>query len=312
MVTEPKILVTCKQMQVELPRHQERIESLGYELLVPELKGQQFSSEELSDLIPGVVGFIAGDDELDEAFFKTAGDLKILVRWGIGMDSVDHRAAAAAEVVVRNTPGVFGAEVADMAFAYILNLARGINVIDESIRSGDWPKFEGFTLAGQTIGIVGFGAIGREVAARAAGFGMNVLAFDPFVSQDRVPTNVQLSTLEALLSSSRFTVLTCPLTPETNHLMDQKAFARMPSDSYLVNVSRGPVVDEEALIQVLETGGIAGAGLDVFEVEPLPQNSALRNFPNVVLGSHNGSNTREGVARASSKAVDFLLSELGH
>lgn len=312
MVTEPKILVTCKQMQVELPPHQGRIESLGYELLVPELKGQQFSSEELCDLIPGVVGFIAGDDELDESFFKAAHDLKVLIRWGIGMDSVDHRAAAAADVVVRNTPGVFGAEVADMAFAYILNLARGINVTDKSIRAGEWPKFEGFSLAGQTIGIVGLGAIGREVAARAAGFGMKTLAFDPFVSPDNVPTDVRLTDLETLLESSRFTVLTCPLTPQTFHLMDEKTFARMPKDSFLVNVSRGPVVDEGAMTRALEAGTIAGAGLDVFEVEPLPQSSKLRDLPNVILGSHNGSNTREGVARASSKAVEFLLAELGH
>ena len=135
-----KILVTCKQMQVELPNYKEQIESYGYQLVVPQLTGQQFTSSELSEFMPGVVGLIAGDDEMDANFFANSPSLRTLVRWGIGMDSVDHAAAAEAKVVVRNTPGVFGHEVADMALGYMLSLARGINDVDRSVRAGEWPK----------------------------------------------------------------------------------------------------------------------------------------------------------------------------
>lgn len=307
-----KILVTCKQMQVELPNYKDQIESYGYELVVPQLTGQQFTSSELSEFMPGVVGLIAGDDEMDESFFANSPSLRTLVRWGIGMDSVDHAAAAEAKVVVRNTPGVFGHEVADMALGYMLSLARGINDVDRSVRAGEWPKYEGFSLAGQTVGIVGFGAIGREVAARASAFGMDVLIFDPFADPATIPEKMQSVTFSTLLKSSRFVTLTCPLTRDTHHLINAEALAQMAQDAYIVNVARGPVVDEAALAKSLEAGQIAGAGLDVFEVEPLPMSSKLRTLPNVILGSHNGSNTRQGVARASSAAVSILLEELGH
>jgi D-3-phosphoglycerate dehydrogenase len=299
-------------MQVELPHYKDRIESHGYELVVPELRGQQFSSAELSELMPGVVGLIAGDDEMDKEFFAASPSLRTLVRWGIGMDSVDHRAASESAVVVRNTPGVFGQEVADMALGYMLSLARGISETDRSVRAAEWPKYEGFTLAGQRVGIVGFGAIGREVASRASAFGMDVLIFDPFLDSTTVPENMTSVSFETLLKSSRFVVLTCPLTSETHHLINSEALKQMPQDAYVVNVARGPVVDESALADSLESGQIAGAGLDVFEVEPLPMSSRLRSLPNVILGAHNGSNTRQGVARASSAAVDILLRELGH
>lgn len=307
-----KILVTCKQMQVELPHYKDRIESHGYELIVPELRGQQFSSAELSELMPDVVGLIAGDDELDKDFFAASPALRTLVRWGIGMDSVDHQAASESAVVVRNTPGVFGQEVADMALGYMLSLARGINQTDRSVRAAEWPKYEGFTLASQTVGIVGFGAIGREVASRALAFGMDVLIFDPFLDATTMPEKMTSVSFATLLNSSRFVVLTCPLTTETHHLIDSEALRQMPQNAFVVNVARGPVVDESALADSLESGQIAGAGLDVFEVEPLPMSSRLRSLPNVILGAHNGSNTRQGVARASSAAVDILLRELGH
>ncbi|MBT2248082.1 phosphoglycerate dehydrogenase [Arthrobacter sp. BHU FT2] len=307
-----KILVTCKQMQVELPRYREQLESLGYEVIAPELSGQQFTSAELVEFMPDVVGLIAGDDELDREFFLGSPTLRTLVRWGIGMDSVDHAAAADASVVVRNTPGVFGQEVADMALGYMLSLARGINEVDRSVRAGDWPKFEGFTLSGQTVGVVGFGAIGREVATRAAAFGMSILIYDPFTDPATIPEGMRSVSFSTLLQASRFVTLTCPLTPETHHLIDAEALSQMNSEAYLVNVARGPVVDEKALVESLESHQIAGAGLDVFEVEPLPMNSKLRSLPNVILGSHNGSNTRQGVARASSAAVGILLEELGH
>ena len=303
------ILVTCRQMQVELPRHRDRIEQLGYEVLAPDLEGrQQFTAAELLEYSPRLVGIIAGDDDLSGAFFDGSPELKTVIRWGIGMDSVDHDAAQRHGVTVRNTPGVFGHEVADAAFGYILNLARGQVTVDAAVRRGEWPKHEGITLAGTQLGVVGFGAIGREIARRGAGFGMDLAAFDPYV--DTAPAGVSMTGLDELLATCRFIVLACPLTPETFHLINGDKLALARPDSYLINVARGPVVLEADLIDALKSGRIAGAALDVFEVEPLPLDSELRTLPNVILGAHNGSNTREGVARASRTAVDFLLEEL--
>lgn len=308
-MSAPLILVTCRQMQVELPRHRARIEELGYHVLAPDLDGrQQFTAAELLEYGDRLVGIIAGDDELDRTFFDGALRLKTVIRWGIGMDSVDQEAAREHRVTVRNTPGVFGQEVADAAFGYILNLARGYIAVDAAVRRGEWPKFEGITLAGAQLGIVGFGAIGREIAKRAKGFDMDVVAHDPLV--DASHSDVPLVELEKLLTTSRFIVLACPLTPQTLRLINAERLSSVRPDAYLVNVARGPVVVESDLIEALKAGRLAGAALDVFEIEPLPLDSELRTLPNVVLGAHNGSNTREGVMRASNAAVDFLIEEL--
>lgn len=308
-MSTPLVLVTCRQMQVELPLHRERIEKLGYEVLAPDLGGrQQFTAAELLEYGPHLVGIIAGDDELSHEFFDGAPQLRTVIRWGIGLDSVDHDAARRHAVTVRNTPGVFGQEVADAAFGYILILARGFITVDAAVRRGDWPKHEGLTLAGTRLGIVGFGAIGREIARRGSGFGMDIVAFDPYA--DNAPTDVTMVSLEELMATSRFIVAACPLTPDTFHLINAERLALMRPDAYLINVARGPVVLEADLTDALKAGRVAGAALDVFEVEPLPLNSELRTLPNVILGAHNGSNTREGVARASTTAVDFLLEEL--
>ena len=305
-----QILVTCRQMQVELPNHLERLEKLGYEIVAPSLENrQQFTAAELLERGPRMVGIIAGDDELNQEFFEGAPRLKTVIRWGIGMDSVDHDAAREHGVTVRNTPGVFGKEVADSAFGYILMLARGFLEVDAAVRRGDWPKHEGITLAGSRLGIVGLGSIGREIALRGRCFGMDVIGFDPVATgtPDAVSAIVDLNTL---LSISRFIVLACPLNDQTFHLIDAVRLALTRPDSYLINVARGPVVHELDLIAALQAGRLAGAALDVFEVEPLPMDSELRRLPNVVLGAHNGSNTREGVVRASKAAVDFLIEEL--
>lgn len=305
----PLVLVTCRQMQVELPKHLERIENLGYEVVALELDGRQrFTSGELLEYAPRLAGIIAGDDQLDREFFAGATKLKAVIRWGIGTDSVDLEAARQFGVRVRNTPGVFGQEVADSAFGYILNLARGYIEIDAAVRRGEWPKVEGITLAGSRLGIVGLGSVGHEIAKRGKGFDMNIVAFDPYART--TPIGVSMVDLDELLTTSRFVVLACPLTPETFHLINADRLAMLRPDAYLVNVARGPIVAQADLIDFLKVGRLAGAALDVFEIEPLPLSSELRTLDNVVLGAHNASNTRDGVARASDAAVAYLMEEL--
>jgi D-3-phosphoglycerate dehydrogenase len=308
----PRVLVTCKQMQVELPRHEKRLRAAGFDVIAPALVGQAFSEDDLVDLLPGVVGIIAGDDPLTSRVIRAGEDLRVIIRWGIGMDSVDHAAAAACGVKVSNTPGVFGEEVADSAMAYVLLLARGHHLVDAEVRAGGWPKVEGISLAGERLGVLGLGSIGRAIARRAVAFGMDVAAYDPYTGLAAAEaTGAELVSLAELLRTSAFIVLASPLTPETHHVIDAEALAQVRKDAFVVNVGRGPLIDEQALVAALAEGRLAGAGLDVFEVEPLPDDSPLRGMPNVVLGAHNGSNTRQAVGRASAEAVDRLLDLLG-
>lgn len=303
-----RVLITCHQMQVALPEQKSRLEDAGFEIVAPPLPGQQFSDEELIELLPGCIAMIAGDDPLTRKVLSAAPELKFLIRWGIGMDSVDHDAARDLGITVRNTPGVFGGEVADLAMAYVLMLARQTHVVSAAVHSGEWMKHEGISLEGQTLGLAGFGSIGSSVAKRANGFGMNVIAFDPYIPEETFATHAtQKVSWDEVCSKSRFVVLTCPLTPETQHLVNAKSLSKMRTDAFLVNVGRGPLVDEVSLISALENKSLAGVGLDVFETEPLPKESGLRKFPNAIFGAHNGSNTAQGVSRASAKAVDILL-----
>ena len=305
-----RIAITCLQMQGDLDRHRDRLEASGYELVVPTLTGQRFESDELATVAAGCIGLIAGDDDLGRRSLERLPDLRVLVRWGIGTDSVDFDAAADCGIVVRNTPGVFGEEVADSAFGYILNLARGHHTIDAAVRRGEWLKLQGTSLHDQVLGVVGAGSIGGAVMRRGLGFGMRVLTYDPFLT-DELPAGVEQVELQRLLAESRFVVLTVPATPKTRGMINAETLTGMRSDAYLVNVARGELVVESALAAALRDGRLAGAGLDVFEVEPLPADSELREL-NVVLGSHNGSNTRQGVERASQRAVDIMLEELGN
>ncbi len=299
-------------MQAELHKHQSRIEAAGYEVVAPPVPGQQFDEEQLIELLPGVVGVIAGDDPFTARVFENAPDLKVLAKWGIGMDAIDQHAAAMHHVDVMNTPGMFGNEVADCAFTYVLNLARHVVVIHERNNRGEWFKPEGITLAGQTMGILGFGNIGQALGRRALAFGMDVLAYDPSPAAALVAADmgITMADLDTIARESRFVVSTAPLVPDTYHLVDAAFLAQMRPDAYVVNVGRGPIVDEAALTAALDEKRIAGAGLDVFEVEPLPDSSTLRHRDNVLLGSHNGSNTHEGVVRTSARAVENLLNAL--
>ncbi|MGY4867395.1 phosphoglycerate dehydrogenase [Mycolicibacterium elephantis] len=303
-----KIAITCLQMQNHLHQHRERIEAAGYELVVPTLNGQRFETDELVSVAHDCVGIVAGDDDLGRRTLSALPNLKVLVRWGIGTDSVDFDAARELGIAVRNTPGVFGDEVADSAFGYILNLARGHHLIDAAVRRGEWKKLEGIALAGETLGVVGAGSIGSAVVRRGLGFEMSVVAFDPYF-EGELPAGASLVELDVLLRQSRFVVLAAPSNSSTRGMINASTLAKMRRDAFLVNVARGDLVIEADLVAALEAGWIAGAGLDVFEVEPLPIDSPLLKL-NVVLGSHNGSNATAGVARASQRAVDILLEEL--
>jgi D-3-phosphoglycerate dehydrogenase len=192
-------------------------------------------------------------------------------------------------------------------------LARGLHTIDRGVHAGSWPKPAGTSLRGATLGIVGLGGIGRAVAARAAVAGMIACGTDPSPESAAAATELGVSVVPFtdLLAASDFVSVNCPLTPETFHLFDDGAFAGMKRGAYLANTGRGPVVATDALVAALDAGTLAGAALDVMEDEPPARDSALLGRSDVILGSHNASNTRQASARVHVLAIDNLIRELG-
>lgn len=306
-----RALITCRQMQNCMDHFQDRFDAEGIEVVQPSVV-QQPDEEELMGMIVGFDGIIAGDDPLTARVLEHADRLKVISKWGVGTDGIDIEAARDRGILVTRTPNVFGEEVADVAVGYMVMLARQLHRMHDSVVEGGWMKHEGVSLSGKTLGIVGLGDIGRAVARRGVGFGMSLLGNDVVEPDERtLALGLTPTSLEELLAGSDVVVLCCPLTPQTHHLIDSERLALARPGLLLVNVARGPLIDEDALVAALESGRVASAALDVFEEEPLPQSSPLRRFESCVFGTHNGSNTREAVLRASERAVDNLFEGLG-
>lgn len=303
-----RILISCVQLQNSLAEHRARLDERGATLLTPTVV-QQLSEAELLEIVPDVDGIVAGDDELTRRVMERADRLRIISKWGIGIDAIDLDAARDLGIRVTNTPGVFGDEVADVALGYLILLARRLHVIDREARDGGWAKPVGTSLAGRTLGVVGLGDIGLAVARRGLAIGMRVIGVetDPARAEAAGALGVAVTELATLLAEADAVSLNCPLTPETWHLLDADRIASMRPGAWIVNTARGALIDEKALVTALESGHVSAAALDVFEVEPLPADSPLRAFEQVVLGSHNGSNTAEAVHRTSVKAIDNLI-----
>ena len=307
-MAELAVLVTCPPMQRTASDWIGRFEALGIRVGLPPVV-QQLARDELARLLPDYDGMIAGDDQVTASLLAGAPRLRVVSKWGIGLDGIDLAAAERLGIRVTNTPGSFGDEVADVAIGYMVMLARGLHRIDRSVRNGAWEKPQGISLAGRTLGIVGLGSIGRAVARRGIAMGMRVIGHDVIASiaERAAEIGVALVDLDTLIAEADLLSLNCPLTDQNRGLMNAARLSSMRPGSYLINTARGPLVDERALIEALRSGHLAGAALDVFEEEPLPTSSPLVGMENVVLGSHNASNTREAVARVNQLAIDNVL-----
>ena len=310
MSASPRVLITCVQLQRTIDEHLDAL--TGLELITPTIEGQQLSEAEMLDLVPGVDGIIAGDDEITPAVLARADRLRVVSKWGVGVDNINVGAAVARGIRVANTPGVFGDEVADVVIGYLVLLARKLHAIDRAVRAGGWPKPEGTSLAGRTIGIIGLGDIGYEVARRSLAMRMRVLGTDirGEAAGRAAEAGVEVVDPPLLIREADVVSLNCPLTESTRHLIDETALMAMKPGAWLINTSRGGLVDEPALVDALQRGQIGAAALDVFEEEPLPATSPLRSLDNVLLGSHNSSNTAEAVRRTSDRAIRNLLAGL--
>lgn len=308
-----KIAVTCIQLIRDLDAWRPVLESAGFDITVPTIAGQHLEGQDLVTALEGCVGVVAGDDKFTAPVLDELPELRVISKWGIGVDGIDRAHASQLGIAVTNTPGAFDGEVADVALAYTVVLLRQLHVIHEGVQAGRWPKPAGHSLAGQTMGVIGLGGIGRALAIRALAAGMHVVGTDPDPSSREMATALGVSccSVDELMSTSDVISVNCPLTPETFHLVDARRLALVRPGAYLVNTGRGDVVDTVALAAALVDGRLAGAALDVLEEEPPSAANVIRTAPNVVFGSHNASNTLEASARVHRRAIENLARELG-
>lgn len=306
-----RILISAPYFLPVVEDYRSRLEAEGMELVIAGVR-ERLSEQELLPLVPTIHGAICGDDEFTERVLHAAPHLKVISKWGTGIDSIDTNAAARLGICVFNTPNAFTDCVADTTLGYILNFARSLFRMDQDVRSGKWIKPDTVTLRECTLGVIGVGNIGKAVVRRAAAFGMRVLGNDPIPVRESflAETGLKLVSMQELLKSSDFVTLHCDLNPTSYHLIDRPQLDLMRSTAYLINTSRGPVVNEQELSEALERGKIAGAALDVFESEPLPADSPLRKMNNCLLAPHNANSGLAAKKRVHESTIYNLLTGL--
>lgn len=304
-----KILITSFYNKETIAKPVDRL-SKHAELIFGNEVGRSLTEDETIGLLNDFDVVIAADEPYTERTFRSAPKLKMIARDGVGFDSIDLKAATAHGVVATNAP-VLHESVADLVMGLIIGAVRKIAACDRGVRQGRWTDRDAFLASdvnGKTLGILGFGRIGKTVARRAFGFNMTILAHDPYVSpEDAEKLGVHLVSRDEVLAASDIVTIHIPFTPDSRSMMDQSAFDLMKDGSYFINAGRGELVDEKALIGALESGKLAGAGLDVIRNEPPMLDNPLLQFDNVIFTPHVGSDTRDTFARIFENVVDNIL-----
>jgi glyoxylate reductase len=308
---KPKVLVTREIQEKPLKLLQQHAD------VIVNSYNRALTSEEIIAEIPDKAGLLAmGGDPINAKILEPARELKIVANNAVGFNNLDLQALTRFKVAATNTPDVLTDTTADLSFALVLGIARRLVEADRFVRSGKWVGWTpslmiGSDVHGKTLGIVGLGRIGSAVARRAQGFNMRIVytdirRLDPTIEQQH---QLQFMPLRDLLQVSDFVTLHVPLTPQTTHLISAEKLSLMKKTAFLINASRGPVVDEKALVEALRSGSIAGAGLDVFEKEPKVSPELLQ-MDNVLLVPHIGSATLETREKMSLTAVSNILAVL--
>jgi D-3-phosphoglycerate dehydrogenase len=273
--------------------------------------GKPLSSEEVITLINGVDGYIAGLDEIDRQVLESADRLKIIARYGVGVDKVDLETAQEKGIIVTNTPGANSVSVAELTIGFILNLARNIPIAMNSVRNGEWPRLPGYSLYGKIIGILGFGAIGKELAKRLSCFGCKIIAHDPFINKEiALSLGAELVNLEELTRKSDFLSIHVPLTEKTREIINNEFISQMKKGAFLINTSRGGVINEGDLIKALCSGHLKGAALDAFMIEPPDPKNPLLSMPQVISTPHIGAQTDGAASNMGWTAMRDCLAVL--
>lgn len=304
-----RVLVTPYVLRHAAGPYKDLLEGAGLEVVWPTtvLSESHPENEKLLAELRGIDAVLAGSERYT-AEVLAGSRLRAIARMGVGYDAIDMEVATQRGVVVTITPGANEPSVAEMTLALLLGVYRGFPARDREARSGTWTRKVLPRLAGRTLGLVGLGRIGKAVVPRAQGLGLRVIAYD--IQPDRAfaeAHGVRLCSFEELLAEADIVSLHTPCTPQTRHMINRQTLARMKQGAVLINTARGGLVDEVALVEALRSGHLFGAGLDVFEVEPLPTTSPLTQLDNVLLSPHVGGLDHESERAMSMKAAQALV-----
>jgi len=306
-----RVLVSAPYFIPVIAEYRQRLAKEDVELIPAKVK-ERLSETELLDVIGDIDGMICGDDRITKRVLDAAPRLKVISKWGTGIDSIDSEEAKSRGIPVYRTPNAFSEPVADTVLGYILAFARKIPLMDQDIRNGRWEKPPLVSLSECTLGVIGVGDCGKAVVRRAKAFGMHTMGNDivempkDFIAE----TRIEMVSLDELLVRADFISLNPDLNQTSYHLIGKPQLDTMKPGAYLINASRGSVVDELALSTALQAGQIGGAALDVFEEEPLPAKSPLRKLHNCLLAPHNANSSPRAWKRVHENTVSNLLKGL--
>jgi len=305
-----KILVTPTSMRLDNPTQAlQTLQSFSKDLVF-NTSGKPLTEEELIPLLKDCDGYLAGLDFITDKVIAACPKLKAISRYGAGFDRVDIAAAKNANIPVSNTPGVNAQAVAELAFGLIISLARRIPHLNNQTKANEWVRSTGMELSGKTIGILGLGAIGKIVARCAQGFGMHVVAYDPFINEDYCHEHqIEICDKEAVLKKSHVISLHLPLNDETKNYINQDTISTMQDGVIIVNTARGGIINEADAYAALKNGKLGGLGLDAFAIEP-PTDSPLFALDNVVVTPHTGAHTKEATENMANASVKNLIAML--
>jgi D-3-phosphoglycerate dehydrogenase len=303
------VLLSAPYMLPYVSRFQPIFDHYHCQLLIPEVN-ERLSADEILAYAGQFDGTICGDDRYTpDVIRRCAPRLKVISKWGTGIDSIDKETAESLGMQVFRTVNAFTVPVSDSVMGYILAFARRQPWMDDEVKVGKWTKISGRALSECTLGVIGVGFIGKEVLRKARTFGMLLLATDIIdVSEEflaQVP--VEIVPLDELLSKADFISVNCDLNSTSYHLLNRSAFALMKPNAIVINTARGPIIDEVALIEALQSGQISGAAMDVFEVEPLPLDSPLLTMKNVMLAPHNSNSSPAAWEKVHWNTIRNLL-----
>jgi len=304
-----KILITPRSFASFSDKPLKMLTERGYEIKRNNT-GRPYKKEEMLNLVSDIDGIIIGIDELSAEIIEKANKLKVISKYGTGLDNIDINRATEKNITVTNTPTANVDAVADLTFGLILSLARRIPEADKKTKSGKWEKIIGKSVWEKTLGIIGLGKIGRQVVKRAQGFKMNVLVYD-LVKDEKFAQiyNIKYVNLEELLQKSDYITIHIPLNDATRGMISYEELEKIKESAFLINTSRGGIVDEEALYNALRNNKLRGAALDVYNNEP-PRKSPLKELDNVILTPHIAAYTEEAIENMSIQAAQNLIDVL--
>lgn len=310
-MSKHRVLILNPQMRLLMPQYEHLFDSEKFEVVIHHVD-QHVLEPELYDLIMGYDGVIAGGDEFTERVLTHADRLKVISKWGVGIDTIDQVAAERQGIQVYCSPGAFADPVADTAMGYIFMIALKLHDLNNKSKAGSWAKPTGLALRTRTLGVIGVGAIGKALIRRGKAFKLRLLGRDivPMPDDFLQETGVEMVDLETLLAESDFVCICADLNETSYHLLNAEAFSKMKSSAYLINVARGKIVDEPAMVSALQQGQLAGAALDVFEVEPPLPDTPLRQMDNVIFGTHNAYNEDDPVDWVTRNTIKNLIDGL--